>query len=421
MFKLYTAFTHSELDIEQEDINFDELVRFQLKNNNLYFNSSFKYFFDNGLTLNTGVGLSLDANNIGWIEDRIETREKATHVKIKLQKGFNSRLNISLGAEYFLSDYQDTISAEDGFTLKSGYKDHLAVLFTEADIFFSQKLAMKLGIRAEHTDVLGEYNVAPRVSLAYKSSKNGQFSLAYGDFYQNPLGAYLKFNREMVSEKTSHYILNYQYLGDGRTFRAEAFYKDYDNLVKYNSGIAEFNSVFSNTGYGYASGLDLFWRDNQSIDYLDYWISYSYLDTERDYRSFREQAPPNFAAKHNFSMVTKYFITDWRSQVGLSYTYSSGRPYNNPNTSDFMAAKTPGYNNFSINWAYLIDQQKILYFSVNNVLGFNNINNYQYSNTPNTQGIFESRAVQPAADSFFFVGFFWTISADKKSNQLDNL
>jgi hypothetical protein len=55
------------------------------------------------------------------------------------------------------------------------------------------------------------------------------------------------------------------------------------------------------------------------------------------------------------------------------------------------------------------------------VLGFKNINGYQYANTPNMNGNFDRRTLQPAADQFFFVGFFWTISEDKKSNQLDNL
>ena len=421
MFKLYTAYTHSNLDIEQEDINFDEFVRFRLKNNNLYFNSSYKFFFDKDWTLSTGIGISFDTNDIGLLEDSIDSKETASHVKVKLQKGFNSHLNISFGTEYFLNDYEENFEQPDGFNFKSNYKDHLGSAFTEADIFFSQRFAMKLGIRVEHTDVLADFNIAPRVSLAYKSSDNGQFSVAYGDFYQNPLTEHLKFSQDLESEKTSHYILNYQYLGNGKTFRAEAYYKDYDNLVKYDTDFAQFDSDFNNKGGGYASGLDVFWRDNKSVDYLDYWISYSYLNTERDYRNFRERATPNFAPKHSFSVVTKYFITDWRSQIGLSYNYGSGRPYNNPNSQDFIAEKTRSYNNLSVNWAYLIDQQKILYFSVSNALGFNNINNYQYSNTPNANGIFDRRALRPAADSFFFVGFFWTISTDKKSNQLDNL
>ena len=41
--------------------------------------------------------------------------------------------------------------------------------------------------------------------------------------------------------------------------------------------------------------------------------------------------------------------------------------------------------------------------------------------TPNTNGTFDRQAIVPNADSFFFVGFFWTISDNKNTNQLDNL
>ncbi|WP_425237583.1 TonB-dependent receptor [Ulvibacterium sp.] len=421
IFKLYTGFNHANLDIDQEDINFEDFVRFRLRNNNLYFNSTYKHFFDNAWTLSTGASISWDTNAIGIIDDAIDTKETASHIKLKLNKNFSSKFQLNFGTEYFLTDYEDTFTGQDGFVFTSGYSDNLAALFSEADIFFSNRFALKLGARAEYSDVLNDFNLAPRISLAYKSSEKGQFSLAYGDFYQNPIADYLRFDQELLSEKTSHYILNYQYLGDGKTFRAEAFYKDYDNLVKFDTELAQFNSSFNNQGKGYAAGLDVFWRDNKSVKYLDYWISYSYLDTERDFQNFPERATPNFAAKHNFSVVTKYWVDKWRSQVGLSYTHASGRPYDNPNTPEFMGEKTKEFNNLSFNWAYLISQQKILYFSVNNVLGFNNINGYQYADSPNMDGVFDRRTIRPPADTFFFVGFFWTISTDKKSNQLDNL
>ncbi|MEX0315524.1 MAG: TonB-dependent receptor, partial [Allomuricauda sp.] len=306
-------------------------------------------------------------------------------------------------------------------TFNNAYQDRLWAGFTEADIFLSNQFAMKLGARVEHSSLLNAFELMPRVSLAYKPGDIGQFSLAYGDFYQNPLSEVVKFGQPLGSEKTSHYILNYQRVGDGKTFRVEAYYKDYDNLIKYDTEMPQFNSSFDNSGSGYATGLDVFWRDNKSVSQLDYWISYSYLNTERDYRNFEERATPNFAPEHSLSVVTKYFITKLRSQVGLSYSYGSGRPYNNPNTPEFLAEKTKSFNNLSFNWAYLIDQQKILYFSVNNVLGFKNISDYQYANAPNVDGIFDRRAITPAADQFFFVGFFWTISSDGKSNQLDNL
>ncbi len=421
MFKCYTGFNLAHLDIAQEDINFEDFVRFQLTNKNLYFNASYRYFFDKEWTLNTGASLSWDANKVGIIEDAIDTEEIASHLKAKIKKTFSSRLNLTVGTEYFVTDYSETFTSTDGFAFDTGYNDRLWATFVESDIFFSNDFAMKLGVRSEYSTVFEDFTLSPRVSLAYKTGKKGQFSLAYGDFYQNPLTAILRYDQSLRSEKASHYILNYQFLGEGKTFRAEAYYKDYDDLIKFDTEMPQFNSTFSNSGSGYAGGIDVFWRDNKSIQNLDYWVSYSYLGTERDFKNFREAATPNFAPEHSFSVVTKYWLNKLRSQVGLSYLFGSGRPYNDPNSPEFFAEKTKPFNNLSVNWAYLIDQQKILYFSVNNVLGFDNINNYRYANTPNASGIFERHALRPAADSFFFVGFFWTISADKKSNQLNNL
>ncbi|WP_291865213.1 TonB-dependent receptor [Maribacter sp.] len=421
MFKLYTGFNHSNLDIEQEDINYDDYLPFQLKNNNLYVNASYKHFLENEWTLTTGASISLDKNNIGILNDDIDTEETASHLKVKVKKNFSSRFQLHFGAEHFITNYADTFIEENGTSFNSELKENLSGVFSEADVFFSNRLAMKVGVRGEYSKVLNDFTISPRASLAFKSSDKGQFSFAYGDFHQNPQTNYLKFDNSLKSEKTAHYILNYQFINDGKTFRAEAYYKDYKNLVKYDTEEALFASSYNNLGSGYASGIDIFWRDNKSIKNLDYWVSYSYLNTERDYLNFENRATPNFAPKHNFSLVTKYWINDWRSQVGASYTFAAGRPYDNPNSTEFLGEKTKSYNNLSVNWAYLISPQKILYLSVNNALGFNNVSGYQYTDAPDVNGTFNRRSIRPTADTFFFVGFFWTISTDKKSNQLDNL
>ncbi|GAB5474241.1 MAG: TonB-dependent receptor [Maribacter sp.] len=421
MFKFYTGFNQANLNLDQEDINFDEFVNFGLKNSNLYANTSYKHFFDKEWTMTAGVSVSSDRNDIAFDVNDIEANETAGHLKLKLKKTFNSRFQLNFGAEHFRTNYDNIFTAPDGFTFQSGFNDNLSAGFAEADIFFSNKFAMKLGVRGEYSSFLEDSNIAPRLSLAYKSSEKGQFSLAYGDFYQNPLAESLQFDRSLDFEKTSHYILNYQYLSDGKTFRAEAYYKDYDGLVKFDTEMPQFDSQFSNLGGGYATGIDFFWRDNKSIKNLDYWASYSYLNTERDYRDFSERATPNFAPTHSLSLVTKYWVEDWRSQIGVSYNYGSGRPYDNPNTPEFLAEKTRPFNSLNVNWAYLISQQKILFFSVSNITGFQNVNGYQYADAPNMDGIFDRRAIRPTADAFFVVGFFWTISDDKSSNQLDNL
>ena len=119
--------------------------------------------------------------------------------------------------------------------------------------------------------------------------------------------------------------------------------------------------------------------------------------------------------------MVKRWIEDWKSQIGLSYNYASGRNYTDPNKGGFLTEQAKSFNSLNANYAYLISPQKILYLSVSNVLGTKNVNGYQYANQTNTDGVFDRRTITPAADRFFFIGFFWTISDNKDDNQLDNL
>ncbi len=424
LFKLYTAFDTSNFELNQEDINLAEGVDFALKNSNLYVNTSYTGVLSDTWSIRTGGSYTFANTNVGVITNDIKNTENSAHFKIKLKKRFSNRLKLSMGAEQFITDFnEDFTGVFDTATFRDtyGYDSAISALFTEADVIFSKKLALKAGLRGSYSDLANQMTVSPRVSLAYKTGSKSQLSLAYGDFYQNPTNDFLKFSQALEAQKTQHYILNYQYNNNGRIFRAEAYRKSYDRLVMFDTAFATTQSTFTNEGDGYAQGLDIFWRDNTSIKNMDYWISYSLLDTERQYLNFPEQARPSFANTHNLSVVAKYFITDWKSQVGFSYQYGSGRTYTNPNVPGFLQEETKSFNSISLNWAYLISQQKILYLSVNNVLAFKNVNGFQYSDTPNMNGTFDRRALTPAADQFFFVGFFWTISDDKNSNQLDNL
>ncbi|MBK8774297.1 MAG: hypothetical protein IPM10_05600 [Chitinophagaceae bacterium] len=54
--------------------------------------------------------------------------------------------------------------------------------FAETDIYLSNNLAVKLGLRAEHSALIEKWNIAPRVSFAYKLKHKDQISFAYGDF-----------------------------------------------------------------------------------------------------------------------------------------------------------------------------------------------------------------------------------------------
>ncbi len=424
LFKLYTAFDTSNFELNQEDINLENGLDFKLNNSNLYVNSSYTGVLSDTWSFQAGGSYTYGKTKVGIITNDVDDTENSIHLKTKFKKRFSNRFKIAFGAEQFITDFtEDFRGVFDTTTISNsyGYNSAISASFIESDIIFSKKLALKVGARGSYTNMVDQFTVSPRVSFAYKTGKSSQLSVAYGDFYQNPTNDFLKFNQDLEAQKTQHYILNYQYSNNGRIFRAEAYRKDYDRLVTFDTEFASLDSMFENGGDGYAQGLDVFWRDNTSVKNMDYWVSYSFLDTEREYLNFPERATPSFANTHNFSAVAKYFITDWKSQIGFSYQYGSGRSFTNPNASGFLQDQTKSFNSISVNWAYLISQQKILYVSVNNILGFNNVNGFQYSDTPNVNGIFDRRAITPAADQFFFVGFFWTISDDKNSNQLDNL
>ena len=419
--KTYLAFDAANFDLNQENVNQPEKVRVDMKNNNFYLNSSYKGYFGSNYQLTTGVSYGFSQNKISLDEDRVKNAENALHLKLKISKKLSERIQLSAGSDYFMTQFDEDFTAYLSNTFTSGYENNIASAYAETDIFFSKKLALKAGIRASNSTFLDEFHVSPRASLGYKVSKNSQFSFAYGDFVQTPRQEYLKYSNHFESEKTSHYILNFLYNKTGKTFRAEAYFKEYRDLVKYDTEVSQFDSQFSNNGKGFAKGLEFLWRDNTSFKNLEYWISYSYIDTERDYKNYPKQVTPSFVADHSLSIVTKYWINDWRSQVGFTHNFNSGRPYNNPNEAAFMNGKTKSYNNLSFNWAYLISQQKILYFSVSNILGTDNVFGYQYANSPDSTGQFQRQAVTQPADRFFFVGFFWTISDNKKENQLKNL
>ncbi|WP_347925184.1 TonB-dependent receptor [Pontimicrobium sp. SW4] len=421
LLKLYAAFDTSNFELTQEDINYEEGVHFKLKNNNLYVNSSYQGMLNDNWSVFGGMSYTYADENINIIDNDIRDQEHSAHFKFKFKNRISNRLKLYFGSEYFTTNFNEEYASDFVAKTDYGFNNNIFASYAEADVIFSKAFALKAGLRLEHTSLLEEFTISPRLSLAYKTSPKSQLSFAYGNFYQNPQSNVLKFTQNIESQETSHYILNYQLNSEGRIFRAEAYYKDYDNLLKYDDEFTNFDTSFSNKGYGFAKGIDLFWRDNKSIKNTDYWVSYSYLDSKRNYRNFPVEAQPNFANTHNLSVVGKYWIEDWKSQVGFSYAFGSGRTYTNPNMDGFLNQKTKGYNNISLNWAYLLSPQKILYFSINNATGFKNINGYQYANTPDLNGDFARRSLKPAADQFFFIGFFWTISEDNTSNQLDKL
>jgi ABC-type sulfate transport system substrate-binding protein len=108
-------------------------------------------------------------------------------------------------------------------------------------------------------------------------------SVFCGIFHQSPGVDYIKYSKvhQFESESASHYILNFQYSKDNQTFRAETYYKAYDNLVNTIR-----QRLLLTLKYIRLQRVWIFFGDGKTIKNLEYWLSYSYIDTKETYKNF---------------------------------------------------------------------------------------------------------------------------------------
>jgi CarboxypepD_reg-like domain len=402
IWKFYTTYDDNHFVVKFRD-SFDpqSTVRTKLHNTNFYSNASYKGLINDKWLLFAGVSGSRNSDLIRLDSNVVDNVDQLYQGKVMLVRSLKNGSSFRFGTEGQFVSLKHSYNEFNTLPLDN---EIFSGSFAEVEINFSTKFAARVGGRTEYSSLIGKVNAAPRISLAYKTGKYSQASIATGKFYQTPNREFLVYG-SMYYENSSHLILNWQYIKEKRTFRAEAYYKLYDNLAKIGYGIIP-GVFYTNDGNGYSRGIDIFWRDQQTFKNGDYWFSYSFLDTKRNYRDFPIEAMPTFAATHTGSFVGKRFIAKLRSQVGISYILSSGRPYYNPNrpNSEYLIDRTPAYHSLNVNWAYITSFQKnfmVIFASLNNVLGRDNIFGYRYS--PDGQ---YSTPITQTTKRAFFVGLF---------------
>ena len=197
-----------------------------------YLNASYRELLGEKTTLFLAAGWSNNADSITFDGFSVGRGDDAFQVKSTISYQASDKVRVKGGAENWTIDNYQLAGTQ---RFESGY--NLTGSFVEADIFITNDLAGRVGVRHEYTDILQEHNVAPRLSLAYKIGENSQLGAAYGDFYQVPQRQFLYVPDQVTSliyEKATHYILNFQTIKDDRTFRVEVYQKDYDHLISFH-------------------------------------------------------------------------------------------------------------------------------------------------------------------------------------------
>ena len=317
MLKVYALLSTNRLVFYQEEILEPTIKhRFDVKNDYLYANTSIKNLLKNSWSYDVGLAFTRNTNDIHLENETVFEGTKGAHLKSTITGDITSWMSLNTGGELLYSEgFRDYKRTSDGFQDMVSYQNPIVSAFAEGDIYISNNFLARIGGRVEYARLSDNVYVAPRVSLAYKTGEYAQIAFAAGSFQQAAVDDFLRINNKLEFEQADHLILNYQLVTPKQTFRIEGYIKNYHDLVKFNPN-DQFNpSVYNNNGEGYARGVDIFWRDNKTIRNADYWISYSFLDTERDYRDFPTKSVPTFASKHNLSVVYKHFGAVFLSHV----------------------------------------------------------------------------------------------------------
>ena len=366
---------------------------------------------------------NIDQNGISQFNNDIDSEGNYFNAKALIERKLFKISAIRAGIELNTTKEETWVSiAQKNYE----FRDDITSLFAETDLGISNDLSLKIGARAENSSSINRWNFSPRFAMAYRISKEWTSSLAYGTFFQNPESRFFTENYQPNYQRADHYIFQVQRAADGRSLRLETYYKKYQDLIKTTTDFYRPIAV-NNNGSGYAKGVELFWRDKKSLKNIDYWVSYSYLDSKRDYLNYTESLFPNFAAKHTLSVVAKKFVTNWKTGFNISYNYNSGRPYYNFVTENGNTVlKNQGFVkdyqavNFSLNYLPNLGKKDaraftVLVLSINNVLGTKNEFGYNFS----SNGL-KSRAIVPPTNTFVFIGAFISFGTDRTQEAINN-
>jgi hypothetical protein len=421
MLKFYSSLDNGHFTVGQQNLYAGGTPSdFNLANNNTFVNASWHDQLGKRWAIASAASYTDNKDNIHFEQTKVVQYIRAVHIKNVFTYPFSEKLMLKFGGEIFAKIYSQDVQMP-AETHDNGFSNNTFSAFTEAQVYASTKFVTRIGGRFEYSNYLDQYTLAPRISTAYKITDKSQFSAAYGWFYQNPLDNYLHYTNLLKPERADHYTLSFQSSANSRTLRVELYYKEYKDLVKLSGDAFYLPTAYNNNGSGYAKGLDLFWRDKKLIKYGDYWISYSYLDTRRNYRNFPGEAIPHFASKHNLSVVYKHWLGRLRSYPGANFRYSSPRVYNNPNSSGFNGEKMLPYRSLDVSWSFLYRQNIIFYAGVTNVLDFKNEYGQRYSETPDFNGQYAGAAIKPSSNQFYVIGCFITLTRKGEANQLEKI
>ncbi|MDO4165155.1 MAG: TonB-dependent receptor plug domain-containing protein [Bacteroides sp.] len=402
--KLYAQYDRTDFTTYEGD----ERRLFDLCEDNVYLNATFRRRTPGGWNWFAGAAYSWNEQKIGGAsvaDDHWLERQQEWHLKSKVGKRLSSVFRMDVGVESYLRRYVNryqlllTDGTEAGRKIDSrnSMSPTATAGFLSGTYYPLEQMKAELSFRTEYASLSRELNFSPRLALNYYWG-DVMLSATAGRYTQLPENEYLVRQSALKSEVCVQYNFGAQYEDEGRFYKAELYYKDYDRLALEETAADTGTSFLTSNGYGHSKGIDLFFRDRATFKNLEYQFSYTYNISKRKYQEYAELTTPQYATRHNASVVLKYTLPRLHTIVSVTNSFSSGRPYHNPALPGLMNDEVKPYNSLDLGLTYLPSKKVIIHASATNVLC-----------RRNEYGMENGKPILASSDHFFYIGVYVTL------------
>lgn len=177
MLKIYGTYSQQRLALRQPDANPAFAVAghpVALANDNAYLNATYRAPLHDSWSLNTGLALTQDDNTLRPDVQTVRDLDRSAVARLVLTNDSASTwFNLKMGLEGYAQRYcQQYQAAPETSVLALGVDEQRAAGFLESELVLTNRLAGRAGLRTEYSALLGRFNAAPRLGLAYKTGAN---------------------------------------------------------------------------------------------------------------------------------------------------------------------------------------------------------------------------------------------------------
>jgi hypothetical protein len=379
----------------------------------LYAQLNFYHILNAGLSLSVAGNVVVDRISVKQSPSpahRMEEQNLWNHNKIMLQYRKGMLVNRS-GVELIVNSYRETYFSDPNYV--QSVPNRLASIFNDTKLFLTNNLTASIGLRGEYSLYLNRFNLAPRLYVGYRLQRRHIVSASFGEYFQLPVMNYLKQSHVIDFASVDKVTASYSFIPKNNSkLQIDAYYKNYKNIITLQG---EPELLVDNKGRGTGYGADLFLKNN--FKQIEYWFTYSYNHTEKQYDRFPTAVRPDYIAGHSLNLTLKYWLAPLRSLLSANGSFSSGTPYYADAWPYREEGQTPVHNSLSLSWSYVPKPGLVIHFACQNVFGHKNIYGYEYSSVyPGLR-----REISNPEKRFFVLGIFLTINNNKQLNQLKNL